>query len=48
MRNILLEKNAVEDFEYWGKADIKTLKKLQNCFWQSAETLLPALVSRKR
>lgn len=32
MRNILLEKNAVEDFEYWGKADIKTLKKIAELF----------------
>ena len=28
MRNILLEKNEVEDFEYWSKNDLKDLKKV--------------------
>ena len=32
MRNILLEKNAIEDFEYWGKADLKMLKKIAELF----------------
>ena len=32
MGNILLEKNATEDFEYWGKADIKMLKKIAELF----------------
>jgi len=32
MRNILLEKNAIEDFQYWGKADIKMLKKIAELF----------------
>ena len=32
MRNILLEKNAIEDFEYWGKVDIKMLKKIAALF----------------
>lgn len=28
MKSILLEKNAVEDFEYWSKNDLKILKKI--------------------
>ena len=32
MRNILLEKNAIEDFEYWAKADVKMLKKIAELF----------------
>ena len=36
MKSILLEKNAVEDFEYWNKNDLKILKKI-------AELLLPIM-----
>ncbi len=32
MRNILIEKNAIEDFEYWGKTDLKILKKIAELF----------------
>ena len=32
MRNILLEKNAIEDFEYWAKNDVKILKKIAVLF----------------
>jgi len=32
MRIILLEKNAIEDFEYWGKSDVKILKKIAELF----------------
>jgi len=32
MRNTLLEKNAIEDFEYWAKAAIKMLKKMAELF----------------
>ncbi len=28
MRSLLLEKNAVEDFEYWSKTDLKILKRI--------------------
>ena len=32
MRNILLEKNSIEDFEYWAKNDKKILKKIAEMF----------------
>ena len=32
MRNILLEKNAIEDIDYWSKADVKMLKKIAELF----------------
>ncbi len=28
MRKVIFEKNAVEDFEFWTKQDIKILKKI--------------------
>jgi toxin YoeB len=28
MKSLLLEKNAVEDFEYWSKTDLKMLKRI--------------------
>lgn len=28
MRKVIFEKNALEDFEFWAKQDIKTLKKV--------------------
>ena len=32
MRKILLEKNAIEDFEYWSKKDKIILKKIAELF----------------
>jgi toxin YoeB len=32
MRKILLEDNAIEDFEFWSKSDLKTLKKIAELF----------------
>ena len=32
MRKILLEKNAIEDFDYWSKNDKKILKKIAELF----------------
>jgi toxin YoeB len=32
MRKILLEDNAIEDFEFWSKNDLKTLKKIAELF----------------
>jgi len=32
MRNLLLEKNAVEYFEYWSKTDLKMLKRIAELF----------------
>ena len=32
MRKILLEKNAIEDFEYWSKKDKIILKKIAKLF----------------
>ncbi len=32
MRKILLEDNAVEDFEFWSKNDLKILKKIAELF----------------
>jgi toxin YoeB len=32
MRKILLEDNAIEDFEFWSKNDVKTLKKIAELF----------------
>ena len=32
MRKILLEKNAIEDFEYWSKTDVKILKNAAELF----------------
>lgn len=32
MRNILLEKNAIDDFEFWSKNDLKILKKIAELF----------------
>jgi len=32
MRSILLEKNAIEDFEYWSKNDSKILKRISALF----------------
>ncbi len=32
MRNILIEKNALEDFEFWSKNDLKILKRIAEFF----------------
>jgi toxin YoeB len=32
MRKILLEDNAIEDFEFWSKNDLKILKKIAELF----------------
>jgi toxin YoeB len=32
MRKILLEDNAIEDFEFWSKNDVKILKKIAELF----------------
>ncbi len=32
MRIILLENNAIEDFEFWSKNDLKILKKIAELF----------------
>lgn len=32
MRVILLENNAIEDFEFWSKNDLKILKKIAELF----------------
>jgi toxin YoeB len=32
MRKILLVDNAIEDFEFWSKNDVKTLKKIAELF----------------
>ena len=32
MRSLMLEKNAIEDFEYWSKTDLKILKKIAELF----------------
>jgi toxin YoeB len=32
MRKILLENNAIEDFEFWAKNDVKILKKIAELF----------------
>ena len=32
MRKILMEKNAIEDFDYWSKNDKKILKKIAELF----------------
>ncbi len=32
MRKILLEDNAIEDFEFWSKNELKTLKKIAELF----------------
>jgi toxin YoeB len=32
MRKILLEDNAIEDFEFWAKNDVKILKKIAELF----------------
>ncbi len=32
MRIILLEKNAIEDFEFWSKTDVKMLRKIAELF----------------
>ena len=32
MTKLILERNAIEDFEFWAKNDLKLLKKLQNSF----------------
>ena len=38
MRKILLEKNAIEDFEYWSKTDLKILKKVAELFTATARS----------
>lgn len=38
MRKILLEKNAIEDFEYWPKTDLKILKKVAELFIATARS----------
>jgi len=32
MRKLILEKNAVEDFEFWAKNDLRLLKKIAELF----------------
>jgi toxin YoeB len=32
MRTLLLDKSALEDFEYWSKNDLKILKKIAELF----------------
>ena len=32
MRNILMEENAIKDFEYWAKNDKRILKKIAELF----------------
>ena len=32
MRKLILEKNAIEDFEFWAKNDLKTLKRIAELF----------------
>jgi toxin YoeB len=32
VRKILLENNAIEDFEFWAKNDVKILKKIAELF----------------
>ena len=38
MRKILLEKNTIEDFEYWSKTDLKILKKVAELFIATARS----------
>jgi Txe/YoeB family toxin of Txe-Axe toxin-antitoxin module len=30
---IILEKHAIEDFEFWARTDLKTLKKIAELFF---------------
>jgi toxin YoeB len=32
MRKLILEKNAIEDFEFWAKNDLKILKRIAELF----------------
>ncbi len=32
MRKLILEKNAIEDFEFWAKNDLKILKRVAELF----------------
>ena len=32
MRKLILEKNAVEDFEFWAKNDLKIMKRIAELF----------------